>query len=87
MIGIGVGIGEPSGPARAGRVALRQALIESICTARDEFVRLHQQPPTHIGVPDSYRMDLVGTEVAGMRIVWLDGQAHSAPVAWREAGA
>jgi len=87
MIGFGVGSADDRGALQAGCVEIREVVIEGILTVRDEFVRLRNHQPTHVGVPDSYRMDLVGSSACGLRVVWLDGNAHSGIIVWREAGA
>ncbi len=84
--GLGGSGGNETG-RRPGRTGAREVIVAGINHARDEFVRLRGLPPSHVGIPDSYRMDLVGDSACGLQIRWLDGDAHCGIIVWREAGA
>ena len=78
---------DDEGGRAPGRTETREVIIAGINYARDEFHRLRGHRPSHVGLPDTYRMDLVGACVCGLQVRWLDGNAHSGIMVWREAGA
>jgi len=80
--------GKAAAPQEPGHTQRRGELVGAIVQARDEFAALHGIGPTHVGIPDSHRMDLVSAiGMCGLKVVWLDHDAHGSIMVWRQAGA
>jgi len=79
---------QTAAPQEPGHTQRRGELVGAIVQARDEFAALHGIGPTHVGIPDSHRMDLVSAiGMCGLKVVWLDHDAHGSIMVWRQAGA